>query len=306
MEIDMLAGQTQNPFRIQDFNDQDIFQVKVNGGLDPIPWTTTETEFTQTFVDEFYPLWHVSSPLTVITETAESGAGVYQFEYTVTTADINTGVDSKGLFNVRAYAPFIVVQLENTGLGSITSNLKVFNNDVQMISDNDLTVPSGDFVVFEYNDSGTPALGEFTDFEYDVGDVIGIKVWTDTTGDLRFNKIAILGIPAILQVDAVNFALGNADDWDTGNSEARPSFPTALSPTLESSLRHSQYRCGEPNSNVNDFGYTNECFSAFKGTKLYSIAFTNSMFNTPNDAMTWVKITDVWDTTGHLIITKWK
>ncbi len=55
MEIDMISGQTDNPFRIQDENDVDVFRVNVDGRTFPIQKVelvhNVSTEFT--FSNEF-------------------------------------------------------------------------------------------------------------------------------------------------------------------------------------------------------------------------------------------------------------
>ena len=53
MEIDMLAGQTQNPFRIQDEFDQDVFRVNVDGTIFPSPILYNELTVTTAYFDEF-------------------------------------------------------------------------------------------------------------------------------------------------------------------------------------------------------------------------------------------------------------
>ena len=261
MEIDMLFGQTQFPFRIQDSNNQNVFAVTAEGGLDPRIVEVVTTQFDTEIMDEIHPLWHYSEPATVITETAESGAGVYQFTYTVTAEDVDESVDSRGMFLRHWQVPIIMVQMENTGAGTISASWSVWDatNDFEIMSDvTDATVETGNFVSGYYADTYSNVAwsnANIESYRYEAGDVIGLKIWTNTSGDLRINKVAISGI-AVLEVDALNIALKENREPELGNEwdDSEPiTCPFSL-PTTCSGENLIRYTSMYPANNLMDWG----------------------------------------------------
>lgn len=303
MEIDMTQGQTQSPFRIEDANNNPVFTVNPDGSIFPEQLVITETTFTNAYMDELNPAWVTSTPSTVITETAESGAGIYQFSYTLTADDISALEDSKGLFSVQEWVPYVTMQLENTGVGAISVNTKIFHNDFQVNADSDASVASGNYVLFSYLDQ--TSVWEFANnYSYDAGDVIGIKLWTSASGDLRLNKIAILGVPAELTVEAQNFSLANTNSWDGANDIAEPTFP--FSPTIQVGNDGWTLRAGDPTNSANDLGFNNEVVSGIYGQKFYGSNFEGNSLEQGGDTMYWFEFINVYDTPNSLRIVDWR
>jgi hypothetical protein len=213
MEIDMIAGQTQNPFRIQDENDNNIFQVKPNGGFDPLPVTTTKHAIDTAYIDSITPILTVDSPNQVITETAESGAGIYQWIYTVTQDDIdsiNGSVDSLGAFSLERGGVFVSTILTNTGAGAISINESIWINDQEIDQTIDSSVATGNYVRFAHFWGG-----DWRDANrIDVGDVIGIKLWTNTSGDLELTHIVLTHVPE-LTANALTVGMKSSVDETT-------------------------------------------------------------------------------------------
>lgn len=217
MEIDMLAGQSQYPLRIQNSTDHNVFAITPEGGISPRPTVQMDTQFDEAIMDEIAPLWHYSTPNQIITTSAQSGVGIYEYTYTLTADDLAglTEPDSRGMFTALRYVPFVSIQMENIGVGAITANIEVYdaNTDVDIAGGaySDLSVASGNFLQFKQGDSWTGnylSNANLESYQWEVGDTIGFKIWTDTPNDLRLNVVAIWGIPD-LRVDAVSISFKN-------------------------------------------------------------------------------------------------
>jgi hypothetical protein len=215
MEIDMVSGQTQNPFRIQDFNDQDIFTVDTTGNITPDQIQTFRFTPTQTWVNSIIPVITTDSPDTVITQTSESGAGVYQWEYTIQEGDLPTA-DSEGMFTLEDITMGLSYNAENIGGGAISHNTKQFLNDDEINAEVLASHSAGNFAMlrvscytcFDYDGSTISPIPQFLQ----VGDTIGIKMWTDSTGDLVLRDVVLYAVPVIV-IDVESW--GISQRWST-------------------------------------------------------------------------------------------
>ena len=299
MEIDMLSGQTQYPFRIQDVNNQNVFAITTQGGLDPIPVTTNNFTFDEALMDEIYPTWYSDSPNLLISATAEGGAGVYTIEHTITADDIANIVDSQGLFSKGEWTFFITAQLENIGAGSITSNWSIWLNDVELGQFNDATVSAGQFVKAQWSETGNFHDGIATYDFIEVGDTIGIKIWTNIANDLRLNHIHITGNPT-LTVEAISFSMGDPHDEDVNNFagvKACPFAPTVCDESLNA------VAVGFWDSN--EYVLAGE-WSFVRGQKLVTTDFTQTHNGVVQDEIYWWASNGFWNTPNLGTVTNWK
>jgi len=201
MEIDMISGQTQNPFRIQDSTNQDIFNVDTTGNIFPDQIQTFRFTPTQTWVNSIIPVITTDSPDTVITETSESGAGIYQWVYTIQANDLQTA-DSEGMFILEDLTIGLSYNAENVGAGAISHNTKQFINDVEVNAEVLASHSAGNFAMlrltcgtcFDFDGSVISPLAQFLK----IGDTIGIKMWTDTASDLVLRDVVLYAVPTIV------------------------------------------------------------------------------------------------------------
>lgn len=315
MEIDMLAGQTQNPFRIQNSSDHNVFQIKTNGGFDPLPIDRFTMEFTTPIMDEIFPLWHVSDPATVITETAESGAGVYQFTYTVTEEDLDSSVDSMGLFYKIQQTPYLMAQMENTGAGAISVSWSVWDalNDIEIRADvTDVSVASGNFVTGYYGDQYSQnqhELANLSSYQWEAGDVIGLKIWTNTSGDLRLNKVGIIGVPT-LETHALGISLLANQESGLGNNYDESHVPTCpfSAPTTcpdDNSATTIVYSGDDTGSNL--FTLTGDEYYMGIGSVWYgNMWITGTLTETASDSITLINIFGFAHYPDSINVVTWK
>lgn len=300
MEIDMLNGQTQNPFRIQDHNDLNVFTVKPNGGIDPIPTVTTSVTFTEAIMDEIFPTLYSDSPTLAISATSEGGAGVYTVEHTVTAEDLDSTVDSAGMFTKDDFTFYITAQLENVGAGSITSNWSIWLNDVELGQFSDATVGAGQFVKAQWSETVNFHDGILNYDFLEVGDTIGIKIWTNTANDLVLNHIHITGSPT-LTVDAISIGIGDPHDEDVNNFAGVKACPFSGVTTCDESLN--AVAVGHWDSN--EFVLAGE-WSFVKGQKLVPTDFAQTHSGVASDEIFWWASNGFWNTPNLAKVTTWK